>query len=81
MKFPVERCEIRDVEPSVQCGDLHERLPAREQEVQIVNMEVQYVETVSQLEDVFEHQDVVCHLVHAIFVQAKRLWTDSHKLC
>jgi len=52
----------------------------RERKVQVINMEVNDVETMFPAEQLFQHYDVVSQLVDAALTQPQRLWTYWHKM-
>src|SRR5438552_1017542 len=65
-KLVVNRRQIGQVEPAVQGGHLRKRSATREREVKIVDMEMNNVELVEPLKDLFQHDDMMGKRVHAL---------------
>src|SRR5437016_13386840 len=74
-KLVVNRRQIGQVEPAMQRGHLGKRNATRQREVKIVDMEMNNVELVEPLKDLFQHQDMMGKRVHGL-AQSQRSWTD-----
>jgi len=53
---------------------------AREREVQVIDMEMNNVKFTGALKQLFQHHDVVCQLIDAIFVQPQGALAARHQV-
>src|SRR6266700_4384731 len=74
-KLVVNRRQIGQVEPAVQCGHLREGSATRQREVKIVDMEMNNVELVEALKDLLQHDDMMRKGVYGLG-QSQCSWTD-----
>src|SRR4029079_19277657 len=58
-KLVVNRRQVGQVEPAVQCGNVRKRSATREREVKIVDMEMNAVELVETLKDLLQQDDMM----------------------
>ena len=56
----------------MQCGHVGNRLPPAQRKMHVINMKMNDVELCCALEDMFQHQNLVCELVDAMFVYPQR---------
>jgi hypothetical protein len=67
-KFLIQRHQIGNVQTPMQRRKVGYKLAAREGKVQIVDMEVDDIETCGLFENQSQHQDMVRWMVHALLV-------------
>ena len=65
----------------MQGGYLGHVVPAREGEVHVVNVEVDYVKFIGGLKNLLQHQYVVGQLVYTFLVEAQRARAARYQLC
>ena len=78
-KLVVNRRQVGQVEPAVQCGNVRKRSATREREVKIVDMEMNDVELVETLKDLLQQDDMMGEGVHCLS-QSQRSRTDWNQV-
>src|SRR6476619_1614353 len=78
-KLVVNRRQIGQVEPAVQCGNVRKRSATREREVKIVDMEMNDVELVEALKDLLQQDDMMGKGVHCLAQsqRSRRDWNQA----
>src|SRR4029079_1236437 len=77
-KLVVNRRQVGQVEPAVQCGNMRKRSATREREVKIVDMEMNDVELIEALKDLLQQDDMMGKGVHRLAQseRARRDWNQ-----
>src|SRR6266853_674433 len=78
-KLVVNRRQIGEIEPAVQCGHVRKRSPTRQREVKIVDMEMNNVELVKALKDFLQQDDMMSKGVYRL-AQSQRARGDWNQV-
>jgi hypothetical protein len=78
-KTDIERLEIRDVLPAVQGCDRSGSQRAKQRKMELVDVEMQYIELLGTLPHPIEHQHVIWDRIANVVVQAQRRLRARHQ--
>jgi hypothetical protein len=70
-KLLVKREEVGNIKPPLQRRHMLYWLAATQGKVQLINVKMDDIELRGVLEHMFEHQDLMRHLVHTVLVEAQ----------
>jgi len=79
-EFSIQRAQLVEIEPSVQSGHVRALDPADDGEVELRDVEVDDIELVGALSDLFQHEHMRGQGVFTICVQTERSAADRYEL-